>query len=179
MPRAGRIVSGAADGLAFSLPSSIGCVTLIFSHVGLELLPAGIFALLLGMAWMFGAFAGLVARAERWLGEQPTEQAGLVAERDEIIARIRKDSKWNVPEPELTLVINRHRKIIGYTIGNDMSSRSIEGENPLYLPQAKTYDDAAAIGEFDRIANQISQHLTNTVWRTVIKLAQLWIKFES
>ncbi len=60
--------------------------------------------------------------------------------------RIRKDSNWNVPEPELTLVITPKGKIIGYTIGNDMSSRDIEGENPLYLPQAKSYDGAAAIG---------------------------------
>jgi 2-dehydro-3-deoxy-D-arabinonate dehydratase len=60
--------------------------------------------------------------------------------------RIRKDSTWDVPEPELTLVTSSSGKIIGYTIGNDMSSRSIEGENPLYLPQAKTYDACAAIG---------------------------------
>lgn len=60
--------------------------------------------------------------------------------------RIRKDSTWDVPEPELTLVVTSSGKIIGYTIGNDMSSRSIEGENPLYLPQAKTYDGCAAIG---------------------------------
>lgn len=60
--------------------------------------------------------------------------------------RIRKDSIWDVPEPELTLAITSSGKIIGYTIGNDMSSRSIEGENPLYLPQAKTYDGCAAIG---------------------------------
>lgn len=59
---------------------------------------------------------------------------------------IRKDSTWDVPEPELTLVITSSGKIVGYTIGNDMSSRSIEGENPLYLPQAKTYDRSAAIG---------------------------------
>jgi 2-dehydro-3-deoxy-D-arabinonate dehydratase len=59
---------------------------------------------------------------------------------------IRKDSTWDVPEPELTLVVTSTGKIIGYTIGNDMSSRSIEGENPLYLPQAKTYDACAAIG---------------------------------
>ncbi|HSN09514.1 MAG TPA: fumarylacetoacetate hydrolase family protein [Hanamia sp.] len=59
---------------------------------------------------------------------------------------IRKDSIWDVPEPELTLVVSTSGKIIGYTIGNDMSSRSIEGENPLYLPQAKTYDGCAAIG---------------------------------
>jgi len=59
---------------------------------------------------------------------------------------IRKDSTWNVPEPELTLFINRSGSIQGYTIGNDMSSRSIEGENPLYLPQAKTYERSAALG---------------------------------
>jgi 2-dehydro-3-deoxy-D-arabinonate dehydratase len=60
--------------------------------------------------------------------------------------RIRADSKWNVPEPELTLAINSAGKIFGFTIGNDMSSRDIEGENPLYLPQAKSYHRAAAIG---------------------------------
>jgi 2-dehydro-3-deoxy-D-arabinonate dehydratase len=58
----------------------------------------------------------------------------------------RKDSTWDVPEPELTLVVTSSGKIVGYTIGNDMSSRSIEGENPLYLPQAKTYDACAALG---------------------------------
>lgn len=62
------------------------------------------------------------------------------------LVRIRKDSTWDVPEPELTLVVTKSGKIIGYTIGNDMSSRSIEGENPLYLPQAKTYDGCAALG---------------------------------
>lgn len=60
--------------------------------------------------------------------------------------RIRRDSKWNVPEPELTLFISSEATIEGYTIGNDMSSRDIEGENPLYLPQAKSYDASAAIG---------------------------------
>jgi 2-dehydro-3-deoxy-D-arabinonate dehydratase len=59
---------------------------------------------------------------------------------------IRKDSTWNVPEPELTLYINAQGNIQAYTIGNDMSSRSIEGENPLYLPQAKMYERSAAIG---------------------------------
>ncbi len=60
--------------------------------------------------------------------------------------RIRKDSQWNVPEPELALFITSSGKIVGYTIGNDMSSRDIEGENPLYLPQAKSYDGATALG---------------------------------
>ena len=59
---------------------------------------------------------------------------------------IRDDAKWNVPEPELTLLITPNGKITGYTIGNDMSSRDIEGENPLYLPQAKVYDRSCALG---------------------------------
>ena len=60
--------------------------------------------------------------------------------------RIRQDSTWDVPEPELALVISSRGEIVGYTIGNDVSSRSIEGENPLYLPQAKTYDGSCALG---------------------------------
>ncbi|MBT1689171.1 fumarylacetoacetate hydrolase family protein [Dawidia soli] len=60
--------------------------------------------------------------------------------------RIRKDSRWNVPEPELTLFVCTAGSIEGYTVGNDMSSRDIEGENPLYLPQAKSYDGATALG---------------------------------
>lgn len=60
--------------------------------------------------------------------------------------RIRADSRWNVPEPELTLAIAASGRIFGYTIGNDMSSRDIEGENPLYLPQAKVYAGSAALG---------------------------------
>ena len=60
--------------------------------------------------------------------------------------RIRGDSQWNVPEPELTLAINQHGRIFGYTIGNDMSSRDIEGENPLYLPQAKVYAQCCGLG---------------------------------
>ena len=60
--------------------------------------------------------------------------------------RIRSDASWSVPEPELTLLINPRAEIIGYTIGNDMSSRDIEGENPLYLPQAKVYNGSCALG---------------------------------
>ena len=59
---------------------------------------------------------------------------------------IRCDSTWNVPEPELTLAINREGQVFGATVGNDMSSRSIEGENPLYLPQAKVYSGSASLG---------------------------------
>jgi 2-dehydro-3-deoxy-D-arabinonate dehydratase len=60
--------------------------------------------------------------------------------------RLRADSRWNVPEPELTLAVNAGGRIFGYTVGNDMSSRDIEGENPLYLPQAKVYDGSCALG---------------------------------
>jgi len=60
--------------------------------------------------------------------------------------RIRRDAAWSVPEPELTLLVNPRAEIIGYTVGNDMSSRDIEGENPLYLPQAKVYDGSCALG---------------------------------
>jgi len=66
---------------------------------------------------------------------------------------IRDDSKWSVPEPELTLLITPSGKIIGYTIGNDMSSRDIEGENPLYLPQAKVYDRSCALGPSILVSN--------------------------
>jgi 2-dehydro-3-deoxy-D-arabinonate dehydratase len=60
--------------------------------------------------------------------------------------RVRNDSMWNVPEPELTLVVNAAAEIVGYTVGNDVSSRDIEGENPLYLPQAKVYEGSCALG---------------------------------
>ena len=60
--------------------------------------------------------------------------------------RVRRDGKWNVPEPELAVVVAPDLRIVGYTIGNDVSSRDIEGENPLYLPQAKIYDGSCAVG---------------------------------
>ena len=91
-----------------------------------------------------GDFYGRVYEAERpecFFKSTPHRVVG-----NKGFVRIRKDSTWDVPEPELTLVVTSSGKIIGYTIGNDMSSRSIEGENPLYLPQAKTYDGSAALG---------------------------------
>ena len=66
--------------------------------------------------------------------------------------RIRTDATWNVPEPELTLVLSNRGKIVGYTIGNDMSSRDIEGDNPLYLPQAKVYNQCCGLGPWITLA---------------------------
>ena len=68
--------------------------------------------------------------------------------------RIRADSAWNVPEPELTLLVSPGGHITGYTIGNDMSSRDIEGENPLYLPQAKVYSASCALGPGILVSNE-------------------------
>lgn len=82
--------------------------------------------------------------------------------------RIRRDSKWNVPEPELALVIDRRGNIVGYTIGNDMSSRDIEGENPLYLPQAKVYDGSCALGPWITLPGAMP-----SAERTEIRLAVL------
>ncbi|MBC7256429.1 MAG: fumarylacetoacetate hydrolase family protein [Chloroflexi bacterium] len=81
---------------------------------------------------------------------------------------IRGDSTWDVPEPELTLVVTPALEIVGYTVGNDMSSRSIEGENPLYLPQAKVYDRCCALGPAVRLARDFDPlHLgiRLTIWR--------------
>ena len=69
--------------------------------------------------------------------------------------RIRKDASWNVPEPEVTLVLSPALKIVGLTVGNDMSSRDIEGENPLYLPQAKCYDQCAGLGPWVTLYDQL------------------------
>ena len=97
--------------------------------------------------------------------------------------RIRSDSNWSVPEPELTLLINPSGTIVGYTIGNDMSSRDIEGENPLYLPQAKVYDGSCALGpcvllSADPLSKATAIHLHiarhgNTVFEGSTTLADL------
>ncbi len=101
----------------------------------------------------------LVARAEEAVSADPYERV-YSAERPELFFKatarrvrgtgeavnIRSDSTWDVPEPELAVVCNSRLEIVGYTIGNDVSSRSIEGENALYLPQAKVYDGCCALG---------------------------------
>jgi 2-dehydro-3-deoxy-D-arabinonate dehydratase len=71
------------------------------------------------------------------------------------LLRIRQDSRWNVPEPEIALVVSPRLAIVGFTIGNDMSSREIEGENPLYLPQAKLYDGSCAMGPVVTLAGHM------------------------
>lgn len=68
--------------------------------------------------------------------------------------RVRADSHWTVPEPEFTLVVSPKGTLVGYTIGNDMSARDIEGENPLYLPQAKVYNQCCALGPCVLLADQ-------------------------
>jgi len=98
--------------------------------------------------------------------------------------RIRVDTTWSVPEPELALVLTRELKLVGYTIGNDMSARDIEGENPLYLPQAKMYNDCCSLGpwillaegELDRPGTQISLSILrggNVVFEGTTDLGQM------
>jgi len=101
----------------------------------------------------------LAARAEEAVSADPYERV-YTAPRPEIffkatpgrvrgpheVINIRSDSTWDVPEPELAVVCNCRMEVVGYTIGNDVSSRSIEGENPLYVPQAKVFDGCCALG---------------------------------
>jgi len=81
--------------------------------------------------------------------------------------RIRRDSVWNVPEPELVLVLSATGSIVGHTIGNDVSSRSIEGENPLYLPQAKVYDGSCALGPVISLSD--GQHRERSIQMTITR----------
>lgn len=83
----------------------------------------------------------VAARPELFMKATPHRVVGPGGE-----VRIRRDARWNVPEPELALVISSRLKLVGFTAGNDMSSRDIEGENPLYLPQAKVYNACCALG---------------------------------
>ncbi len=103
--------------------------------------------------------------------------------------RVRSDSQWSVPEPEFALVITQQKKLVGFTIGNDMSARDIEGENPLYLPQAKLYRQCCALGPaillpdkpLDRDGTKISLTITrggNKVFGGETDLAQMVRSFE-
>jgi 2-dehydro-3-deoxy-D-arabinonate dehydratase len=86
--------------------------------------------------------------------------------------RIRADSRWNVPEPEVALVVSPELKIVGFTIGNDMSSRDIEGENPLYLPQAKVYDGSCALGPFITLAGHLPPRDQTAIRLTITRGGQ-------
>ena len=88
-------------------------------------------------------------RPELFFKATPSRVAGPGGE-----VRIRSDAQWSVPEPELTLLVNPRGEIVGYTVGNDMSARDIEGENPLYLPQAKVYDRSCALGPCILVASE-------------------------
>ncbi len=81
--------------------------------------------------------------------------------------RVRRDSRWSVPEPELALVVSPRLKIVGYTVGNDVSARDIEGENPLYLPQAKVYDGACALGPVITLAHAMPRPADVTIRLTI------------
>jgi 2-dehydro-3-deoxy-D-arabinonate dehydratase len=92
---------------------------------------------------------------------------------------IRSDSSWDVPEPELTLVINRDGEIVGYTIGNDVSSRTIEGENPLYLPQAKVYAKCAGLGPVIALACELPDTSDLTITLTIRRGDEVFFAGES
>jgi len=83
--------------------------------------------------------------------------------------RIRSDATWNVPEPELTLVLSNTGKIVGYTVGNDMSSRDIEGDNPLYLPQAKVYNQCCGLGPWIALADSMPPRETIAIFLKIIR----------
>jgi 2-dehydro-3-deoxy-D-arabinonate dehydratase len=87
---------------------------------------------------------------------------------------VRTDSTWDVPEPELVLVVNAHAEIIGYTIGNDVSSRSIEGENPLYLPQAKVYTGCCSLGPGITPAWEVSDPYNLTIHLAIERNEQVY-----
>jgi len=86
---------------------------------------------------------------------------------------IRSDSRWNVPEPELALVLNRDLDIVGYTIANDMSSRDIEGENPLYLPQAKVFDRCLGLGPYIVTADDVPDPLNLDIELRIVRAANV------
>ncbi|MHB1426716.1 MAG: fumarylacetoacetate hydrolase family protein [Gemmataceae bacterium] len=112
-------------------------------------------------------FYDLVYNAERpelFLKATPRRVVGPGA-----AVRIRHDSRWNVPEPELALVVSPRMRIVGYTIGNDMSSRDIEGENPLYLPQAKVYDGSCSLGPVIALADGLPPPESVTIRLTIAR----------
>ena len=98
--------------------------------------------------------------------------AGRVVGHGEAI-RIRADSQWNVPEPEVTLAVNSHGRIVGLTVGNDMSSRDIEGDNPLYLPQAKVYDQCCGLGPWIALVDPLPAPEVIAIRLEIVRAQQL------
>ena len=92
---------------------------------------------------------------------------------------IRSDSSWDVPEPELTLAINAMGQIVGYTIGNDVSSPTIEGENPLYLPQAKVYSKCAGLGPVIALAWELTETDDLAIKLTITRDGKLYFEGET
>ncbi len=133
--------------------------------------------------WAFGVTYEMSKQARMRESEEPTIYGRVYdAARPEIFFKatphrvvgpgeavaIRADSTWDVPEPEMALVITPQLEIVGYTVGNDMSSRDIEGQNPLYLPQAKVYDRCCALGPVVRLAKDfdpLDQAVTCAIYR--------------
>jgi 2-dehydro-3-deoxy-D-arabinonate dehydratase len=101
-------------------------------------------------------------RPELFLKATPSRVSGPRAP-----VRIRTDARWNVPEPEIAVLLSPGMKIVGYTIGNDMSSRDIEGENPLYLPQAKVYRQACALGPAIWLEREPREHRALEIAMTI------------
>jgi 2-dehydro-3-deoxy-D-arabinonate dehydratase len=104
------------------------------------------------------------ARPELFFKATPNRCRGHLGE-----LRIRTDATWNVPEPELTLVLSNQGKIVGYTIGNDMSSRDIEGDNPLYLPQAKVYNQCCGLGPWIGLAEDMPSRETIGIGLRIVR----------
>ncbi len=144
-PRIAEVV----DRIATGTPLSLTAVTLLPPIDSQEVWAAGVTYLRSQTARMEESEAAADCYARVYRADRP--ELFFKATRHRVrgpneALRIRVDATWNVPEPEITLVLNRRLEIVGMTIGNDMSSRDIEGDNPLYLPQAKVYNACAGLG---------------------------------
>lgn len=104
------------------------------------------------------------ARPELFFKATPSRCQGFGGE-----LRIRQDATWNVPEPELALVLSSSGKIVGYTIGNDMSSRDIEGDNPLYLPQAKVYNQCCGLGPWITLSDAMPERMSIGIRLSIVR----------
>ena len=172
LPRLLSIVSSAMEGAKKS--------KFVYSRLRAPFAPVEIWA------------AGVTYMRSREARESETKTKGLydyvyTAERPELFVKdsglrcvgpgdpvsIRSDSRWTVPEPELCVVLDRRFRVVGYTVGNDVSSRDIEGENPLYLPQAKVYRGSAAIGPVVATADEIPDPHSLRIGMQILRKGQV------